>query len=130
MPRTRQNFSLQTIKARLEHCGWRCEGKLPDGSRCLTIVTKGRFRCDHVVPDALGGTATFGNAQILCLQCDGVKTPRDLVRIAKAKRLEVAEFRAKPKSLRPLPCGKRSPFKKRIDGTVVLRAPFREQRGP
>ncbi|REF83287.1 HNH endonuclease [Methylovirgula ligni] len=117
----RCNFSLSTIKRRLEYCGWRCEGKLPDGRRCPTIVTKGRFRCDHVIPDRLGGKPTFENAQILCLQCDGVKTPRDLAQIGKARRQEVADYRVKPRSSRPLPCGKRSPFKKKIDGRVVMR---------
>ncbi len=119
--RKRRNFSLRMIKARLAYCGWQCEGKLSDGTRCPTIVSKGRFRCDHVLPDALGGEPTFDNAQILCLQCDGVKTPRDQTRIAKTLRQETAEYRVKPRNHRPLPCSKQSIFKKKMDGRVVLR---------
>jgi HNH endonuclease len=119
---TRRNFSMSTIKARLEYCGWQCEGKLPDGSRCPTIVSKGRFRCDHVLPDWLGGDNSFENSQILCLACDGVKTPKDQSNIAKVKRQECADYRMKVRKGRPLPCGRRSPFKKKINGTVVLRA--------
>ncbi len=121
MKSDRRNFSLRTIKARLEYCGWQCEGILPGGQRCPTIVTKGRFRCDHVIPDRLNGEPIFENAQILCLQCDAVKTPRDLVRIGKARRQEIGDYRAKTPTQRPLPCGRRSPFKKKIDGTIVLR---------
>ncbi len=119
MKSDRRNFSLRTIKARLEYCGWQCEGKLPGGQRCPTIVTKGRFRCDHVIPDRLGGKPTFDNAQILFLQCDGLKTPRDLAQIGKARRQETADYRVKPYSQRPLPCGRRSPFKKKLYEDVL-----------
>lgn len=121
--RTRRNFSLATIKARLEFAGWQCEGRLEDGSRCKTIVQKGRFRCDHVIPDRMGGKPTFENAQILCLLCDGIKTPADLTRIGKLRRQEAADFRVKIRSGPPLPCGKRSKFKRKIDGTIVARTP-------
>ncbi len=61
--------------------------------------------------------------RILCLPCDGVKTPRDLALIGKAPRQEAKDYRVKPAIHRPLPCGKRSLFKKKIDGTIVLRHP-------
>lgn len=125
--KTRRNFSLATIKARLEYAGWQCEGRIADGSRCKTIVQKGRFRCDHVIPDRMGGKPTFENAQILCLLCDGIKTPMDLTAIGKVRRQEAADFRVKIKSGHPLPCGKRSSLKRKIDGTIVSRRPPLEQ---
>jgi hypothetical protein len=120
-PRTRKNFTLTTIKRRLAYCGWQCEGKLADRSRCQIIVQKGRFRCDHVNPDRLNGKNSFDNAQILCTLCDKAKYPRDMALIAKARRVEAAEFRVRIRSGRPLPGGRDSIFKRKIDGSVVLR---------
>jgi 5-methylcytosine-specific restriction endonuclease McrA len=38
----------------------------------------GRGIVDHVVPLALGGSSTMTNLQLLCVQCDAVKTRNDL----------------------------------------------------
>jgi len=89
----RQNFSLKTIKERLAYCGWQCEGKLEDGSRCLTTVSKGRFQCDHHLADNLGGKPVFENARILCIPCHKAKTAQDMKIIAKSKRVEAKELR-------------------------------------
>lgn len=91
----RTDFARSVIKAAYERAGKRCEGIIPDtGERCNAPLAKGRWRCDHIIPDFIGGPATLENAQCLCLICDGVKTPRDQKMIAKVKRLEDREIGA------------------------------------
>lgn len=84
----RKNFTPAIIKARLNHAGFRCEGTLADGSRCLVKAEPGRFHGDHHNPDGLTGEPTFENCRILCLACHATKTSLDVKRIAKAKRVE------------------------------------------
>ena len=70
----------------------------------------------------MGGEPTLKNCEVLCLNCHGAKTTKqDVPRIAKAKRVERNHVgaRATPKAI--LPGSKASKFKKRLDGTVVLR---------
>jgi hypothetical protein len=88
----RKNFSAATIKQRLAHAGFQCEGILADGSRCLVKAEPGRFHGDHDNPDGLTGEPTFENCRILCLACHAKKTAIDVAQIAKAKRRETAHL--------------------------------------
>jgi 5-methylcytosine-specific restriction endonuclease McrA len=59
-------------------------------SSCNTKITeRGRFVLDHITPIALGG-AEFdeANLQILCFECDKIKTAKDMTLIAKRRRDE------------------------------------------
>jgi 5-methylcytosine-specific restriction enzyme A len=91
-------------------------------AHCAMIIRPGqRWDVDHIIPIALGGSNKETNLQILCLSCHMTKTAyEDIPRITKTKRLEIRHKGAK-RSRRPLPCGRDSPFKKRIDGTIVRR---------
>lgn len=76
----RRNFSPSTRKAAYERDGGKC-------CRCGVAVTLADSNCDHVIPDALGGSNTLENAETLCLPCHRtVKTPADVKRIRKADR--------------------------------------------
>lgn len=88
----RRNFPKAVIAAAFARAAGRCEGLLDDGNRCSAVLVKGRWRCDHVIPDALGGEPVLSNSQCLCPSCDSVKTPDDQSNIARAKRREAADI--------------------------------------
>jgi 5-methylcytosine-specific restriction endonuclease McrA len=59
---------------------------------CKLPCTK--FQIDHINPDGLTGDPTFENSQLLCLECHGPKTKKDVKAIAKAKRVEAKHLGA------------------------------------
>ena len=86
----------------------------------LNKVDAGEFIYEHMRPLELGGTDTDENIRLTCLPCAGQKTKEDHSRAAKAKRQKSNSLGLK-KSKTPLPFGKGSKWKKRMDGTIVRR---------
>ena len=81
--------------------------------------TFGSYHLDHVVPLQLGGSDDGANLQPLCFPCHRIKTAKDLSDIARAKRL-AGETRQGP-SKTPLPFGRGSKLKKKLNGKVIER---------
>jgi 5-methylcytosine-specific restriction protein A len=82
----------------------------------------GNIFYDHIIPDAMGGEATLDNCQVLCKSHHDTKTRKsDVPTIAKSKRIRRREAGIRKRST--FACSRDSKFKKRIDGTVVLRDP-------
>lgn len=97
-----------------------CEG-------CGLRLGRKPFEIDHIVAEAfiLDKTIplTIDDGQLLgkdCCHRNG-KTADDIRRIRKADRQRDRHTGAMLKSARPMPCGKRSPFKKLFSGEVVRR---------
>jgi 5-methylcytosine-specific restriction endonuclease McrA len=90
---------------------------------CHCKLQTGRFIFEHVRALELGGADHPDNIRLTCLSCAKEKTRDDHSRAAKAKRQKSAALGLKAPSPTPLPCGKRSPFKRKLDGTVVRRHP-------
>ena len=90
---------------------------------CYQKIDAGKaWDIDHILPVALGGTNEPENLQILCKPCHQSKTTKsDIPRIAKTKRLKARHLGARPPSTRPIPGSKRSPWKRKLDGSVVRR---------
>ena len=110
----RREFPARIRAAAFERCNGLCE-------ECRSKLQVGRFHYDHVLPDGLGGKPLLENCRVLCRACHGVKTAnQDVPQIAKADRQRSAHL-GKPPSRQPLPGGKRSGWKKKLDGTVVRR---------
>lgn len=106
----------QKVKAQafLRAAGF-CEGK-----NCGARLTVGKVNYDHDLPDDLGGEPTLENCKVLCLVCHKEKTKTlDMPRIAKGRRIRKREAGIKKRST--FACSRDSKFKKRMDGTVVLR---------
>ncbi|MBW8617184.1 MAG: HNH endonuclease [Hyphomicrobiales bacterium] len=62
------------------------------------------------------------NLQILCKSCHRAKTTHsDIQRIAKNKRLKARHLGARAPSSRPIPGSRHSPWKRKLDGSVVKR---------
>ena len=77
---------------------------------------------DHIIPIALGGADETQNLQVLCIPCHKDKTnKRDIPAIAKSVRLEAKHLGAKSPSRHPMPFGRQSIWKKKLDGTIVKR---------
>lgn len=109
----RREFST---KVRLEvfiRCNARCE-------KCTSRLRPGAYRCDHVITDWMGGEPTLENCQVICRACDLEKTAADQADIAKTKRVQAKHVGAST-SRSTFPCGRNSPFKKKLSGEVVRR---------
>jgi 5-methylcytosine-specific restriction enzyme A len=91
-----------------------CQAKIHPGQK---------WEIDHIIPLALGGDNAPQNLQILCKICHEFKiNTQDLSIIAKIKRIKIKHLGGytEPKGTR-LPCGKKSPWKKKINGQIVRR---------
>jgi 5-methylcytosine-specific restriction protein A len=93
---------------------------------CRRKIEAGKaWDIDHILPLALGGTNEPNNLQILCRPCHRAKTIQsDVPRIAKTKRLKARHLGARAPSIRPIPGSRRSPWKRKMDGSVVRRRPY------
>jgi 5-methylcytosine-specific restriction protein A len=87
---------------------------------CGCRLQPGGFIYEHVRALELGGTDTDDNIRLTCLPCAGEKTRDDHSRAAKAKRVKAKTLGLR-KSKNPLPGGKGSKWKRRMDGKIVPR---------
>jgi 5-methylcytosine-specific restriction enzyme A len=83
----RREFSRKVRVAAFKRADGKCEV-------CGVRLVPGRFRYDHIIPDALGGDPTLENCKVQCDACDAPKTASDQTRIAKAKRVEAKHIGA------------------------------------
>lgn len=88
----------------------------------MKIAAGAGFDVDHITPLELGGADDTPNFQVVCRPCHRAKSVRDIKDIRRAQRREARQIGAKV-SRNPLPCGKRSPWRKKLDGSVVRREP-------
>jgi len=109
----RREFSKQVKRDAFLRADGQCEG-------CGAKLTFGKYHYDHIIPDGLGGEPTLENCGVLCTPCHKVKTTtKDVPAIAKTKRIQDRQKGIKNPS--KFACSRDSKWKKRIDGTVVLR---------
>ena len=87
---------------------------------CNTKLTTGRFIFEHVRALELGGTDTDDNVRLTCFGCAKEKTKTDHSTAAKAKKVKQKALGMKV-SKTPLPFGKTSKWKRKLDGTIVKR---------
>lgn len=87
---------------------------------CGIKLMTGQFIYEHVRALELGGTDTDDNIRLTCKPCATEKTKKDHSTAAKAKRSKASVLGLK-QSKTPLPFGKGSKWKRKLDGTVVLR---------
>jgi len=86
------------------------------------IETGKAWDIDHILPLAMGGANAPDNLQILCRSCHRAKTSHsDIPRIAKTKRLKARHLGARAPSTRPILGSRRSPWKRKMDGSVLKR---------
>ena len=79
-----------------------------------------KWDIEHIIPLSLGGADSGENLDLAHQSCHRDKTKADVGRLAKAKR-QAAYHNHTKLSKTPLPCGKTSKFKRKLDGSLVLR---------
>lgn len=110
----RREFPARVKVAAFERAGGRCEN-------CGVIIRHGA-QYDHRVADGLGGEPTLENCSVKCKTCHALKTTKhDIPVIAKSKRVRAKHVGADGPKGRPMPCGRKSRWKKKLDGSVVPR---------
>jgi len=117
----RYEFSKQVMREALARSGGRCEAVgiaygLERGQRCNAVFKGGVKEFDHYpLPATMEGSDTLENCVVCCPTCHKHKTRTlDIPVQAKTKRVSDKHLgirRTKPKS----------PFKRKMDGTVVWR---------
>jgi len=80
-----------------------------------------RWEVEHIIPLALGGEDEPENMAPAHYQCHKEKTKEDVKQIAKSKRIINRHKGFRTESRSAMPCGRRSIWKKKMDGTVVRR---------
>ena len=94
------------------------------GDRCQKCTREigGKLRAefDHVTPLILGGGHRESNLQLICNECHGAKTRLDVKIKAKVARVRQRQ-KLGIRNLSRFQCSRQSRWKKRMDGSVVLR---------
>jgi 5-methylcytosine-specific restriction protein A len=92
---------------------------------CETRITeRDAWDVSHEIPLELGGDDDDENDKPAHRKCHAERTAKiDIPAIAKAKRNEARHRGFKAPSRTPLPCGRNSRFKRKMDGSVVRRNP-------
>jgi 5-methylcytosine-specific restriction protein A len=110
---SRLEFSRKTKAARYLHAKGMCEG-------CGIKLTK-TPHYDHDVPTGwMGGDASLENCRVLCQPCHTAKTSAEAPIKAKGDRIRDKAIGAKT-SRWTIPGSRKSPWKRKMDGTVVRR---------
>ena len=109
----RREFSKAVRLARWQQCGGFCEW-------CDAKLYVGKFEYHHDVEDTFGGKPDFDNCRVLCTACHSRVTRARARVIAKSNRVRAKHLGLKPKRS-SFSTNRDSPFKKRMDGTVVRR---------
>lgn len=109
---TRTRLSVwEREKGKCHRCGKTIQAALGEG-----------FIIEHLRALELGGADDPSNMVLSCTPCGIEKTKDDHSRAAKAKRQKARHLGLK-ESKSPLPYGRQSPFKRKLDGTIVRRDP-------
>lgn len=92
-------------------------------AHCTRPIHPGvRWICDHKKAIINGGENREGNGQPLCTWCAPAKDRADVAEKAKVASVALASFGMKPRSGRPVPGSRNTPFKKHFDGRTEWRA--------
>lgn len=99
---------------------------LANGGRCHLcegLIRPGEaWEVSHDTPLEMGGADEGDNLKPAHAKCHRAHTAQvDIPQIRKAQRREAKHIGAKAPSRNPLPCGRRSRLKKKLNGQVVER---------
>ena len=79
------------------------------------------WEVEHVIAWELSRDDSDENLRPAHVKCHKVKTRQDMADIGRARRVHAKHIGAKAPSRRPLPGGRSSKWKIRVDGTIVPR---------
>lgn len=110
----RRRLTADERKLLLKGSGFRCHicgGQIHVGQA---------WEVEHVIPLAMGGEDGGDNLKPAHVKCHRTKSDQDAADIARAKRRESRHLGARQSS-RPLPGGRKSNLRKKLNGQVVER---------
>ncbi len=111
----RREFPKSVKVAAFQRANGKCES-------CTARLYPGKYEYDHKLADTFGGEPTLENCEVLCSACHGAKTFKsDIPMAAKSNRVRAKHIGAKVKTRRTIPGSKDSPWKIKLDRTVVPR---------
>lgn len=85
----------------------------------MKIQVGQKWEVEHVIALTIGGADDESNMRPAHKACHAVKTKVDVAAGAKCQRVKAKHYGIKKRG--GFPAGRQSKFKRRIDGTVVLR---------
>ena len=112
----RKEFSKQVKAQAFLRSNGQCEqcgAKLFAGNRS--------YEYDHTKEDFFGGEPTLENCKVLCRSCHNTKTQAAAPVIAKTRRQAEKDQGIKAPSRHPIPGSRASRWKRKLNGTTVLR---------
>jgi 5-methylcytosine-specific restriction endonuclease McrA len=111
----RQEFPKSVKSKAAERAAGHCE-------ECNKKLRAGDWHYDHIVPDGLGGEPTRDNCKVLCLPCHKDKTRlQDNPVMQRADRQRKSIAQGVHTARKPMPFGRNSNLKVKMDGTIVDR---------
>ncbi|CAB4145829.1 HNHc domain containing protein [uncultured Caudovirales phage] len=88
----------------------------------MKVMVSQEWDVSHEIPLGVGGADEMHNFKVAHRKCHRHHTSTvDIPIIAKIKRIRAKHIGAKTKSRSPMPMGKQSKWKRKMDGTVVKR---------
>lgn len=89
---------------------------------CSRLIFAGdKWQCDHKIPLIADGENKESNLQLLCDWCHKDKTKLDVANKSISYKKRAKNIGVALKKKRSLPGGRNSPWKIKVDGTVVRR---------
>lgn len=79
-----------------------------------------QWHCEHVLPRQAGGSDDADNLKPAHIECHKPKTAKETNIRAQVRRSADNHYGVRPRK-RSWPCGKNTPFRKKINGQVVRR---------
>lgn len=109
----RKEFTVAVKKARWEFSGGKCE-------ECRVDLKGKRVEYDHAKACMDDGDNSFENCRVLCKHCHNAKTfGPDAEKFKVIRKREKRDAGIKKRS--KWPTSKQSKYKRKMDGTIVLR---------
>lgn len=88
---------------------------------CGSLIKGGKFEADHVVPVCKGGKTDIQNGDLICLPCHKPKSAEESKWSQEADRKGRKDRGSRPRTANPMPFSRQSKYKRKMDGTIVLR---------
>ena len=116
----RKEFSRRVKALAFKRC--MDEDGIPHCEGCGVILVAGNVNFDHDISDGLGGDNSLANCKVLCIKiCHAKKTlTQDNPIMQKADRVLKKTYGI-AKSRNPMPGSRNSPWKKMMNGKVIIR---------
>lgn len=123
----RAEFTKSVKREALKRSGGKCEAVgdwygLGTGKRCNAPLSHG-VEFDHVILEVNSHDNSLENCLAVCPSCHRYKTTKYDIPLAAKTVRQRDKHAGIRRSSNPMPCGRKSPWKRRMTGAVVRRPP-------